>query len=187
MEPILIGYFPKHVVACPDGLKAGRVKEVCSVSGCISRSPEDWIDRWLHNDLWVFNDEQTAWAVVQDGASNPDYTLFAYRLFPIEFQDGEQRPFPIPPLAVQPLPDTYSRLGNDAVSRWAGSSFECSPLSCNYAAAQFPVNEFCLLDDLAEALRLATLFSREEEGYEPGPYHVVEVWRQEVLSPWLRT
>ncbi len=40
------------------------------------------------------------------------------------------------------------------------------------------VNEHCLLDDAAEAFRLAVPFSREE-GAEPGPYFVVEVWRRE--------
>jgi hypothetical protein len=65
------------------------------------------------------------------------------------------------------------------VSRSCGSSFECSPLSCNGAAERVEVNEYCLVDDPAEAFRLAALFSRLEEGYEPGPYFVVEVWRRE--------
>ena len=41
------------------------------------------------------------------------------------------------------------------------------------------VNEHCLVDDPADAFRLAARFSRLEEGYEPGPYNVVEVWRRE--------
>ena len=44
------------------------------------------------------------------------------------------------------------------------------------------MNRHCLVDDLAEAFRLAALFSRTEGGYEPGPYHVLEVWRQEVAA-----
>jgi hypothetical protein len=177
-EPTLIGYFPKQVRTRPEGLKAEQVQEVCSVSECISPGPPDWIDRWAHNDLWVFNDEQAAWGVVPGGGANPDYRLFAYRLFPVEFDGGEQRPFAIPPLSVQPLPGGYRRVGYDVVSRSCGSSFECSPLSCNYAAEQVPVNESCLVDDLADAFRLAALFSRAEEGYERGPYYVVEVLRR---------
>ena len=73
----------------------------------------------------------------------------------------------------------YRRLGYDVVSRSCGSSFECSPLSCNGAAERVEVNEYCLVDDPAEPFRLAALFSRLEEGYEPGPYFVVEVWRRE--------
>jgi hypothetical protein len=177
MEPSLIGYFPKHVVARPDWLKAGRVKEVCSVSGCTSPGPPGWIGRWAHNDLWAYNDEQAAWGVVPGGPSNRDYRLFAYRLFPVQFDGGEQQPFAIPPLGVQPLPADYRRLGYDVASRSCGSSFECSPLSCNGAAEHVAVNEHCLVDDAAEAFRLASLFSRPEEGYEPGPYFVVEVWQ----------
>lgn len=176
MEPTLIGYFPKHVAPRPDWL-AGPVKEVCSVSECISPGPENWIHRWVHNDLWVYNDEQTAWSVVPEGESNTAYEMFAYRLFPVEFVDGEQRPFTIPPLNIQPLPANYVRLGYDVVSRIRGSSFECSPLSCNHAYERVRVNEYCLVDDPDEAFRLAALFSRPDEA-EPGPYVIVEVWRQ---------
>jgi hypothetical protein len=179
MEPVLIGYFPKHVATCPDTLEAAGVKEVCSVSECISPGPDGWIDRWLHNETWAFDDEQAAWAVVPGGSSDAAFRMFAYRLFPVQFDGGEQRPFAIPPLAVRALPDGYRRLGYDVVSRSCGSTFECSPLSCNYAANKVKVNEHCLVDDRDEAFRLAALFSRPEEGYEPGPYFVVEVWRRE--------
>jgi hypothetical protein len=178
-EPTLIGYFPKQVHTRPDWLKAGQVEQVCSVSECVSPGPEGWINRWAHNDLWVFSDEQAAWRVVPGGPSNPDYRLFAYCLFPVEFDGGEQRPFAIPPLSVQPLPGSYRRLGYDIVARSGKAAFECSPLSCNGAAEQVSVNRFCLADDLVEAFRLAALFSRDEDGYEPGPYHIVEVWRRE--------
>lgn len=181
MEPTLIGYFPKRVVAAPDWLQAEGVKEVCSVSECVSPGPEGWIDGWAHNEMWAFDDEQAAWGVVPGGRSNPDYRMFAYRLFPVEFDGGEQRPFAIPSLGVRPLADHYRRLGDDVVSRTCGSTFECAPLSCNYAARQVKVNEHCLLDDAAEAFRLAVPFSREE-GAEPGPYHVVEVWREEAAD-----
>ncbi len=178
MHPTLIGYFPKRVAAAPDWLRAEGVKEVCSVSECVSPGPEGWIDRWAHNAMWAFDDEQAAWDVVPGGPSNADFQMFAYLLFPVEFDKGQQKAFAIPPLAVQPLHARYRRLGYDVVSRSMGSSFECSPLSCNYAARQVKVNEYCLLDDAAEAFRLAVLFSREE-GAEPGPYFVVEVWRHE--------
>ncbi len=169
MEPTLIGYFPKHVVAPSDGLRARGVREVCSVSEHVSPGPPGWIDRWAHNEMWVFDDEPAAWGVVPGGPSNADYRIFAYRLFPVAFDRGQQRPYPIPPLNVQPLPGTYRRLGCDVVSRCCGSRFECSPLSCNYAAENTPVNEHCLVDDPAEAFGLAVPFSREE-GAEPGPW-----------------
>lgn len=180
-NPILIGYFPKQVVTWPDWPAAGRVTEVCSVSEHVSAGPEGWLDRWAHNDMWAYDDEQAAWAVVPCGPSNADFRMFAYRLFPVVFDKGRQQPFAIPPLAVQPLPAGYRLLGCDVVSRCGGSSFECSPLSCNDAARMTQVNGHCLLDDPAEAFRLAVRFSREE-GAEPGPYYVVEVWRREDAS-----
>jgi hypothetical protein len=141
--------------------------------------PDGWINRWAHNEMWAFDDERTAWGVVPGGPTSAGYRMFAYRLFPVLFDEGDQQPFVIPSLHVQPLPAGYSRVGYDVVSRSCGATFGCSPLSCNHAAELVPVNEHCLLDDPAEAFRLASLFSKAEEGYEPGPYHVVEVWRRE--------
>jgi len=121
--------------------------------------------------------------VAPGSPSSRDYQLFAYRMFPVQFDAGEERPFVIPPSAVQPLPTGYRRLGYDEVSRSNGSAFECSPLSCNYAAERVAVNEQCLVDDPAEAFRLACLFAKAEEGYEPGPYHGVEVLLREDTTP----
>src|SRR4051812_43897537 len=104
MEPTLIGYFPKQVVARPDWLEAAGVQEGDSVSEPVSPGPPGWIDRWAHNEMWAFDDEQSAWGVVPGGPSNADYQMFAYRLFPVQFARGEQRPFSLPPLAVRPLP-----------------------------------------------------------------------------------
>jgi hypothetical protein len=68
------------------------------------------------------------------------------------------------------------RLGFDAVSKSISAFFECSPLSCNNMAAEAPVNRFCLLETLAEAMALAEHCSRGEG--EPGPYYVLEVLRE---------
>jgi hypothetical protein len=116
--------------------------------------------------------------VVPGGRANRDFVLFAYRMFPVRFEEGKQRPFPIPHLEAQPLPAGYCRLGYDAVSYDGSSTFGCSPLSCNHAAEYVAVNSHCLVEYLADAFRLAALISRAEEGYEPGPYHVVEVLRE---------
>jgi hypothetical protein len=51
--------------------------------------------------------------------------------------------------------------------------FECSPLSCNSIAAEYPVNAHCLLDDLAMAVAAAEHFSIEQP--EPGMYYIAEV------------
>ena len=43
------GYMAKHVAARPDGLKANQVKDIYSVSNCISDDFADYINLWKHN------------------------------------------------------------------------------------------------------------------------------------------
>lgn len=174
VTPTLIGYFPKRTLKRPDWLKAADVEEVCSVSTCISEAPGGWIDHWLHNEMWVYDSPELAWRVVPEAARG-EFDLYAYRLFPVAFVRRERRPFLIPPLQVQPLSTSFERIGYDAVSRSCGSTFECSPLSCNQMAEHVPTNRYCLVDDADTAFRIAS--ESEDGGCEPGPYYVVEVWR----------
>src|SRR6266550_639424 len=53
--------------------------EICSVSDCIARSPEGWIDRWLHNEWGFFNTQVDAQLVPPSGSDG--FAVFAYRLF----------------------------------------------------------------------------------------------------------
>ena len=175
MIPTLIGYFPKRTMKHPDWLKAAGVEEICSVSGCISEAPDGWIDHWRHNEMGAYDSSDLAWSVLPESARG-EFDLYAHKMFPVEFAQGKQCPFSIPSLDVQPLPASFELLGYDAVSRSGGSSFDCSPLSCNYMAEHVRVNHHCLVDDVETAFRLASEF--EAGGGEPGPYYVVEVWRE---------
>lgn len=179
MELVLIGYFPKQATAKPDGLNAPVVREICSVSTCIAAAPDDWIDHWTHNDLWVYDTRDEAAAVVPSEAQSK-FQIYAYRLLPVLFTDGEERPFEIPVVNPEPLPATYESLGFDIVSRSVGNSFECSPLSCCDMAQEMMANEFCLLPTLPMAIAAAVKFSTEQP--EPGPYLVLEVLRDTVPS-----
>lgn len=181
LSPILIGYFPKRTVKRPDWLQAQGIEEVCSVSTCISEAPHGWIDLWRHNEMCVFDSPELAWSIVPE-ADRAEYELYAYRLYPVEFTAGERRDFVIPKVQPEPMPSSFVRLGYDAVSRSCGSTFECSPLSCNHRASRWPVNRQCLVEDLDTALQMAVEF--EAGGAEPGPYFVVEVWRDsERIAP----
>jgi len=176
VPPTPIGYFPKRTARRPHWLEAPGVAEVCSVSSCVSSGPDDWVQRWQHNALWVYDSPALAWSAVPRDARD-EFDLYAYRLYPVEWVAGVPRPLAIPALpALEPLDASFECLGCDVVSRSAGTSFECSPLSCNSMAREHPVNRYCLLDDPATAFRLAGEF--EGGGGEPGPYCVVEVWRQ---------
>jgi hypothetical protein len=171
----LAGYFPKPAAVPAGWPAAARVDEICSVSTCLNAPPAGWIRRWLHNDLGFFNTRVDARAV------GPGLPLFAYRLWPFLFVEGRLVAQPVLQLEVEPLSADFVSLGFDAVSRSTSTFFECSPLSCNIMATEIPVNRFCLMDSLPEAAALAERFSRGNQ--EPGPYHVLEVLREQPPAP----
>lgn len=172
MHLTLAGYFPKITTIPPGCPLPAPVVEVCSVSNCLNREPDRWVQRWLHNELSLFNNSDDARAVA---GADERFEIFAYRVLDAYFEDGYRREWAPGPLAVAALPEGYRSIGFDAVSRSAGSAFECSPLSCNMMAGEIPVNRYCLVDSLEAAIALAVRFSQGR--VEPGPYYVVEVLR----------
>jgi hypothetical protein len=181
---VLIGILAKKVAKRPEWLKA-NVREICSVSDCVSSAPDGRIERWTHNDFGLYNTEQLAWETVAK-TERDEYTLFAYRMFPARFDQTGAHPFdpgsdlkPSQP-GLEELPDegalsAYEKLGCDIVSR-SSYFFECSPLSCNSKANEHAVNPFCLVDELQRAVDLGREFAATEP--EPGPYFVIEVLRK---------
>ena len=168
----LAGYFPK-ITAIPAGCPLPpHVTEVCSVSNCLNGAPDRWVERWLHNELSLFNSVGDARAVA---GADERFEVFAYRVLDAYFEDGHRREWVPGPLAVTALPEGYRSIGFDAVSRSAGWAFECSPLSCNMMAGEIPVNQYCLADSVEAAIAMAVRFSQGT--VEPGPYYVVEVLR----------
>ena len=157
-------------------LRAGEeILEVCSVSECISSGPDGWEDQWEHNAMFFFDTPALAWKFVPD-AERTEFDLYAYRLFPVVFKAGQRLPFEPPPLNVAAFPKDFERLGLDVVSRGTAERWEHSPLSCNAMSDLVAVNRYCLLDDLGVALQCAMAFEAGQG--EPGPYFVVEVWRE---------
>lgn len=184
MTPTLIGYFPKRTAKRPDQLNAPAVEEICSVSCCISEGPDEWIEKWLHNECWAFDTQELAWSVVP-ADERATFDLYAYRMFPFRYEHGRAVEIELPSLQVEPMNTRFVRLGCDAVSRYGGAGFECSPLSCNYLAESHTVNRYCLLDSEADAHRFAIECSETEP--EPGPYHLIEVWRLQTKLPGITT
>src|ERR1700744_3281073 len=129
LDPILIGYFPKRRTRPPDWLKgAPIVEQVCTASTCCGMRPNvDWINLWRHNDMWLYDSPELAWNILSE-EEKPECEVHAYRMLPVLFDRGQQQPFQVPPLNVQPLPASYKRLGYDVVSRPTGNAFGCSPL-----------------------------------------------------------
>ena len=172
VDLILIGYLLKRITRPAEWLAALGVREIASAGYCLAQPPDDWVARWTHNAMWLYSTRAAALALVPEGERN-QFRLYAYRVFPTLFDQGTEAVLPIPELDVEPVDETFQPLGFDVVSRSAGTTFECSPLSCNDEATQTVVNEFCLMPDLPSALSAAATFSLDEP--EPGPYVVVEV------------
>lgn len=169
------GYFPKLIEIKPTAMQAPRVREICSVSECISSGPDGWLEHWRHNQFGWFNRLADALGVIpKDQLSK--YRLFAYRIYPELFRQGRRIPVSVPEdVRPEPVPTNFRTIGFDAVSKTMeiDRQLECSPLSCNFMASEMEVNEHCLFPDLRTALLGAERFSVEEP--EPGDYYVVEV------------
>lgn len=176
-----LGFFAKVVADAPAGMELPNVREICSVSECISAGPPNWIEHWLHNGLGLFNRESDALEVVplEDRSA---YRLFAYRSYPEIFRN-ECRIELEPPDDVHPevISAQFSSLGFDVVSKSTeyASGFECSPLSCNGLAGEIVVNGYCLIADLEEAIAVAARFALEQP--EPGDYYVMEVLEKRLI------
>jgi hypothetical protein len=175
MEAILIGYFPKRIERpaewCPT---LTEVTEICSVATCISEGPEGWMEQWRHNAMELYDSEDLAMSVVPPERAD-EYTMFAYKVFPVLFDEGEEKPFALPDLHVTPLPDDYVMIGYDAATEEQHSH---SPLSCNSMADDYSVNTYCLMDDFTFAVAATSAISITGGG-EPGPYLLFEVWRKQ--------
>jgi hypothetical protein len=187
----LVGYFPKRrltrsrwVSPYPDHPDVGfpafkPVEEICSVSDCIAQGPTGWRDQGKHNYYDMYNNAQLAWSVVPVEA-RADFELFAYRLYLVEFEDGREEPMEEWwELTVESMPGSFVRLGWDAVVGGNHRGFGCSPMSCNAGSDIVEIankNRYCLVSTEAEGIALARHFSICQP--EPGPYCVVEVWRQ---------
>lgn len=170
------GYFPKliqPVPAGPTGFDGLGLVDIASVSCCIVPGPPDWIRPWRHNELGFFESIEEAESVVPP-AEVERYDLHGYQFLDQLFDAG--KPAAWDPSVVLQAPSEFEILGFDAVSRSTSSFFECSPLSCNYAAATVAHNEHCLFSSLEEAVQAAATFS--SGGAEPGPYHVAQVLRR---------
>jgi hypothetical protein len=172
-----VGYMAKRVCQNPDWLKAGNVTHIYSVSGCISKEFDDYIDYWKHNGYWFFNspkiieDLSRTNAISLEGAS-----LFYYEAYEMEFDGEHWHPYaPEPSFETHVVaPDNKQLEGFDVVTFSRRTSPECSPLSCNYLANELPTNARCLFASFDDAK------TRLEKGVfnnsEPGPYRIFAVY-----------
>jgi hypothetical protein len=177
---IAAGYMAKHVMPRPEWLNAPAVVDVCSVSGCISNPFCDYIRHWRHNGYWLFNSP----AVIRELAAAEAIDLSMYECFYYEVCEQQFDERRMAWEAFEPeksfatdvvVPENRELIGYDVTSFSAGTSPECSPLSCNNLAGTKVVNRHCLLSSLAEAKDL--LESAAFNDTEPGPFRIFAVYR----------
>lgn len=173
------GYMAKHVAARPDGLKANQVKDIYSVSNCISDDFADYINFWKHNGYWLFDSPEIIRSVAKEHSIDIiNARLFFYEIYEYEYDEDEKSWNPFVPESsfethvIQPV--TKKLEGYDVVSFYVHTSPECSPLSCNSLASEIETNEYCLLPTFEKAKDL--LEQGKFANSEPGSYRIFAVY-----------
>lgn len=193
MNSTLVGYFPKRRVTrskwvspYPEYPNAEfpapvPVEEICSVSTCIAGTPNTLMSEVPFNEYGGYDTLASAWLAVAPDLRQ-QFDLYAYRLAPALFRDGQQEFLEVPENNLEPLPCTFACLGYDAVElTHSYYCWGCSPLSCNDMAEKVAVNRYCLVTTEQEGMDMARAFSVSKP--EPGPYCLVEVWRDSDPAP----
>ena len=177
---IPVGYMAKRVVVRPDWLKAERVYDIYSVSGCVSEDFADYFNFWKHNGYCFFDSPRIVqWLAQQNTIDLTGTKLFYYEVYDREFDEtGGQWVTFKPESSFKTevvLPTEKALEGYDVVT--FTNSTECSPLSCNSLATEVETNQHCLFSSLERAKQLL------EEGMfkdtEPGPYRIFAVYSTE--------
>ena len=177
---ISMGYLYKRVSknddCCPG---ATNVKDIYSLSGCISEDFADFIGLCKNNNYWLFNNvEEMNDLACELGVPLDGVTTFFYKVYPLQWRDDKKvwEPFESEfgfHTEVKE-PEMSNLEGFDVVSYSGQSSPECSPLSCNAISEVVQTNEHCLFSTLAEAKE--AIERGVFEGAEPSPWRIVAVY-----------
>jgi len=182
---ISVGYLAKRIARRPDWLNAPEVKDIYSVSNCISDNFMDYIKFWRHNGYWLFDSPEIIQELsLENGINVKDLTFFYYEVYEKEF-DAEQKAWlsfggeSFHTNVIQPARKALH--GYDVVTFSVGTNPECSPLSCNHLASEIRTNSHCLLESFEEAKE--SLESGKFDKSEPGPFRIFAVYTIE-LDNW---
>jgi len=175
---IPVGYLAKRVVQHPDWLNAPAVKDIYSVSNCISENFMDYIKFWRHNGYWLFDTPQIIRELALENQVRLDIlTFFYYEAYKQELDEDSQQWLDFKPeqFATHVIPPTQRAFhGYDVLTFSVGTIPECSPLSCNHLASKIKTNSHCLLESFEEAKK--DLESGKFAPSEPGPFRIYAVY-----------
>lgn len=97
-----VGYMAKQVSAKPDWLKAPQVKDIYSVSNCVSEDFADYVSWWRHNGYWLFDTPEVIRAAAKENSIQVQATsLFYYEAYEVEFDGKRWRTY-----GPEPEPET---------------------------------------------------------------------------------
>jgi hypothetical protein len=170
----------KRVSTRPDWIKAPRVIDIYSVSSHVSDDFADYVNYWRHNGYWFFDSPTIIRELARQHAIDLSGTkLFFYEVHEAQFNDSEDGSWtPFHPessfITKLVLPSEKTLEGYDVVTFYAGTSAECSPLSCNSLASDVETDQHCLLRSFDEARRL--LEQGRFKNTEPGPFRIFAVY-----------
>jgi len=163
----------------PDWLRAPAVRDIYSVSDCMSKPFADYIEFWKHNGFWFFDSPEIIKALAEGKSiSLEGMMLFYYEVYELEYHEDDPiwRGFsPEPSFETHVMvPKVKLFEGFDIATYSAGTSPECSPLSCNSLAAAIKTNGHCLIETLEEAKQ--SLEHGKFLNSEPGPFRILGVY-----------
>lgn len=173
------GYMAKRVASKPDWLKANEVKDIYSVSGCISKDFADYINFWKHNGYWLFDSPDIIEQIAQEhGIELTSTTMFYYEVYDQVYDEAKTEWIsygPEPSFQTTVHMQEHKLLaGFDVVNSVYCNSPECSLLSCNALADEIQTNAHCLFPEVETAQSL--LEAGRFNDAEPGPYRIYAVY-----------
>jgi hypothetical protein len=172
------GYMAKLIVPKPDWLKSNVVKQIYSVSGCISENFTDFMNYWKHNKYYFYDSpDKIKQLSTEHDIDISKCEFLYYELFEKEFSESQNSWKTIEPDdEVEPdvkPPVLKNIIGYDIVNYSCSTNPECSIASCNNLAEEMPVNEYCLFstfDDAKVTVERVSTFR-----CEPGPFRILSV------------
>lgn len=171
------GYLAKRVFLKPDWLQAPQVLDIYSISGCMSKAFDDYVDYWKHNGFWLFDSPEIVEKIAQENSIDlAGTTLFYYEVYENEFDGDTWHPYgPDPSFKTNVVVPVEKQLeGFDVATFSCRNVPECSPLSCNHLASELLTNSHCLFQSFKEAETSVAkgIFNNSE----PGPYRIFSVY-----------
>ncbi|MEI7177875.1 hypothetical protein [Pectobacterium carotovorum] len=85
---IPVGYLAKRVALKPDWLNADQVKDIYSVSCCVSDAFCEYIQFWRHNGYWLFDSPEVIYSLAkEEGIDLADTTMFYYEAYEYQYDE----------------------------------------------------------------------------------------------------